>query len=246
MDTGKVINLISNNFQHSILYEDKDIIIIDKAVNVIVHGKIGQQGMLLEDVRKYLTMRLGSKPIFLAPSNRLDRNTCGPVVFSKNKSTALRLRKLFTQCRVQKIYRARLIGELKKPLFVQADIIRGNHKKARVDNIQILTDHFPDKLSWFTDRTENSRTISATVIKPLEISHGSTMAEIYPWTGRYHQIRAICHAIGFPISGDQKYNKKQWKKNRKKQPEQWITQALQCKYLSIEAFNISVESRFNL
>ena len=227
-----------------ILYEDINLIIADKGINTVVHGT--PENTLLNQIREYMGMNTEDKNPFPAPSNRLDRNTSGPVVFSKNKETAQRLRRLFSRCQVKKTYSARLIGRLETPLFIQADIIRGRHRRSRVENLEVRSTHFPQKIDWFSSGSSRSGTISATVIIPLQYAGGTTIVEIHPWTGRYHQIRVICQAIGYPVYGDKKYNRVPGLQRSKKKRAQWTIPVLMCRNLEIEELDIAVETRFSL
>ncbi len=230
-----------------ILYYDDNLVIVDKPVNAIVHGRM-ENVLVLQDTLRIQMEKAGQSISFLAPSNRLDRNTSGPVVFSRNSETANLMRRLFTRCEVDKVYHARLIGALDGPVFVQADVIKGHHRRASVENLQIVRDNFPDKGGWFAERTGNSSTISGTVIEPLAASADSTLVAIHPWTGRFHQIRVICQAIGFPIQGDKKYNRTPYSGSCRESVNrrEWTVPALICKSMTILSLNISVESSFTL
>ena len=230
-----------------ILFENAGIIVVDKPAGIIVHGSFGDSKTFLEHIRSFLVQRDGSAA-FLAPSNRLDRNTRGPVVFAKSREMAAELRRLFSQCQVQKIYLARVWGQVSEQLFVEADVIPGNHQRARVANLQCRCGYLPDRDDWFRYRISNSATISATVIRPIAFSGYQTDIEVYPWTGRYHQIRAICAALGVPIVGDVKYGreKKGVAAKNSRRNGNWMIQSLICKKLSIQSLGIEVISRFEL
>ncbi|MCD4654367.1 RNA pseudouridine synthase [bacterium] len=231
----------------TILHENRDIIIIDKPVDSIVHGIKGDPDMLLEQVRNYLELKTGKTQLFLAPSNRLDRNTMGPVVFAKNRATAILLRSLFTQCKINKTYRARVIGNLETQFFVEADIVVGSHNRTKVENLVCITENIPEKRDWFQNRLYNSKTFSATLIKPVQTDRKTSLLEIHPWTGRHHQIRAICQALGYPICGDKKYNRVPGLiRTTKKRRDIFTTQALLCHTLEIPDMNIFVSTKFEL
>ena len=229
-----------------ILHEDIHILIADKGVNTIVHGSRDQTNTLLEQVRRYLQHSTDTEVPFLAPANRLDRNTCGPVVFAKDSDTMRSLRQLFSRCEVSKCYHARLFGVLTELLFIEADVIPGTHKRAKVDNMLCRRDNFPNKSEWFSQRTSLSGTISATLIHPISVEAGTTLAEIYPWTGRFHQIRAVCSNAGYPIYNDVKYNHLQRIPRAKKFRDTWRVPSLICKKLELAEFDISVESEYTL
>ena len=232
-----------------VLFEDESLIIVDKPQNSIVHGELGDDRTLLEQVRNHLEEKLGGVVSFLAPANRLDRNTMGPVVFSKNKKVAQRLRRLFSRCQVTKVYRAKIKGILQTPIFVEADIEQGSHSRVRTSNLKKHYEGpFPDKDTWFAERDYNSETISGTLIKPLSQEGDETLVEVHPWTGRKHQIRVICQDIGHPIIGDKKYNRipGRYKRSIKRTDGPFTVPALLCFSLEIPALKIKVRTKFKL
>ena len=229
-----------------ILFENEDLLIADKSPGTIVHGRFGDQTKLLEQVRCFLAERDGQVE-FLCPANRLDRNTAGPVVFAKNRDMAFQLRRLFSQCQVKKAYLARVWGELTGLLFVAADVVPGNHQRARVENVVCIRENIPSREEWFRTRAVNSGTISGTLIQPVSSDGRTSVVEVHPWTGRYHQIRAVCQALGFPIVGDVKYGRRnRLVGKRKRRDGEWSVQSLICKRLDIAVLSIAVVSRFEL
>lgn len=233
-----------------ILFENEDLIIVDKPEDTIVHGEPGDLRTLLEQVKEHLEIKSKHTVQFLAPANRLDRNTKGPVVFAKSKKMAGQLRRLFSQCKVNKIYHAQITGALEKAVFVEADIIQGSHTRVTVKNLKCHYESFPDKQEWFHSREYDSDTFSGTLIKPLNLSADgeSTLVEIHPWTGRKHQIRVICQEIGHRIVGDKKYNRviRSYKRSGKKTDGPFTIPALICYTLTIPDLKISVRTRYQL
>ena len=218
----------------SVLYKDKDLIAVDKDENTLVHSAPGllYSETLLERVKAYL-YRNNEPYEFLVPVHRIDRNTRGIVLFARNFETSKKINEYFKAGLVTKVYNAILEGILAERLFIEADIKREiNNNRVTVENLNIIS-NIPDKMLWVNKRYKNSKTISATIIRPIGNNSRNTMAEIIIWTGRHHQIRAICEAIGHPVSGDKKYSK-----NRN-----GTGQSLLCKRLVIEEMNLFIESK---
>ena len=142
--------------------------------------------------------------------------------------------------RIDKTYRARLIGSLPGPLFIEALIERGSHRRVRVSIIR-TTPEFPEKAAWF-NANRTSTTISATWIRPIDYRNEETLAEIDLWTGRHHQIRAVCEAIGHPIFGDRRYNRVKGLKRLKNSREGFSIHDLTCITLRIPDWGIEVHS----
>ncbi len=218
----------------TVLYQDANLIAVDKDGNTAVHAAPGilYDETLLEKVKAYL-YRNNEPYQFVVPVHRIDRNTRGIVLFARNFETSKKLSDYFKAGCVTKIYHALLEGSLSKRLFIEANIIRDNNKNiVKVENL-ILQSIIPEKIFWLKTRYQNSKTISATIIRPIENHDNKTKAEIIIWTGRHHQIRAVCEAFGHPVMGDKKYNNSQYK----------IGQSLLCKKLIVEDMNLFIGSK---
>jgi 23S rRNA-/tRNA-specific pseudouridylate synthase len=220
-----------------ILYEDEAMIAVDKDEKTLVHtaNRKDYSSALVERVKNYLS--LTHQPSgFLAPVHRIDRNTKGIVLFAKTYIAAKDLSDFFHSGKVKKTYTAVLKGILKDPVFVEADIQRlPEENRVKVTNFSIL-DKAPLKAEWMSRRYVSSKTVSATLIRPLFHLENSTKAEIEIWTGRHHQIRAVCEALGHPVEGDRKYNKEN---NGLK------GQSLICKKIILEPLGVVIESKYN-
>jgi len=221
----------------SILYMDKDIIAVDKDADISVHpdGKTGFENVLLEQLKAFLFSK-GEDYSFLAPVHRIDKDTRGVTLFARNFETARMLGEDFKSGNIIRIYLCLLEGILKKPIFVEADIIH-SEKSRRVKVInKKINENIPDRDEWINKTFTLSKTISGTCFYPEKIINGKTLCKIEIFSGRHHQIRAISSAIGFPLSGDRIYgNQTQNKK-----------QALVCKRMIIKRKNLIIESRFNI
>ena len=114
-------------------------------------------------------------------------------------------------------------------------------------NLVSWKENIPSRKEWLAGKDRDSRTISATLIRPVGNHSDTTTCEVETWSGRYHQIRAICEAIGHPVCGDTKYNHDPRHHNhRRTNPMYSLGQMLICKKLEIPALGISVESGFEI
>lgn len=230
----------------NVLFENEHIIAVDKDRNTAVHGGDGipENETLLYLVKQHLGTNV---PEFITPAHRLDMNTRGPVLFAKDRETAAVLNRAFSRGEVCKTYSALLEGKLEAPLFIEADIVKNRHKKSDVRNMKVISEDFPNKEDWLAAKDRGSRTVSGTFIKPLDLYGDTTLCSIETWTGRYHQIRAVCEAIGHPICGDNKYNHDpRFYYNRRTSPDYPDNQMLLCKTLELPSLGIKLTSGFEL
>ncbi|MBY0501576.1 MAG: RluA family pseudouridine synthase [Alphaproteobacteria bacterium] len=172
-----------------ILFEDNDIIVINKPAGIAVQGGTKQSKSLDAMLEAY---REDCKPRLV---HRLDRDTSGVLVFAKTLSMARWLTQAFKERTVQKVYWALVCGVPKKregvislPLSKKADAMG---EKVRID------------------QEEGAR--ATTYYRTID-SLGNKVAwlELIPKTGRMHQLRVHCaEGLKTPIMGDGKYGGKE-------------------------------------
>ena len=176
-----------------IIYEDENVLLINKPRGVLVQKNSEDSNALDEMVISYLINKgeynpnknLGYKP---APAHRLDRNTAGIVVFGKNIATLRYLSEaLNDKSVVSKRYLALVKGEIDKDGEINAPLLK-NSKSQRVS-------------------VSNEGKPSITRYKVVETFKGYTLLEVELLTGRTHQIRVHMNYIGHPVEGDPLYGK---------------------------------------
>lgn len=135
-----------------------------------------------------------------------------------------------------KIYHTLLKGSLKEEVFIEADIARlPGRSVVEVRNLN-MTNKIPDKENWLKQKYIYSPEISATIIRPLSNNEDMTLCEVEIWTGRHHQIRAVCRAAGHPVAGDMKYGG----------DGTYMETSLICKKMMIKEINLSIESKYQI
>lgn len=197
--------LVNNTIMEpEVLFENDDFIVINKPAGLVVHsdGKTEEKNLVDWLIKKYPEIQnvgesgRDSKGNIILRSgivHRLDRETSGVMVVCKNNNSFSYLKKQFIDRKVSKKYLAIVCGELKNTEGVIDRPIKRSSSDFR---------------KWTAQRGGRGEERSAeTYYKVLKKGHGFTFLEVYPKTGRTHQIRVHLKAINHPLVGDSLYGK---------------------------------------
>lgn len=213
-----------------IAYENKDIIVVDKPQNILVHAadKKDYGNNVVDFIVDLLIQRKEYipriEPTFRpAIVNRIDRNTMGLVIGAKNRKSLVKLNDLIETDDIKKYYLAIVHGKIKEKIVVENKLYKDDNNVVHVDN---------------------KGKISKTIINPIKVKKDYSLVEIDLITGRTHQIRATLKDLGYPIIGDRKYGIKDNIKNINNQ--QLVSYKIEfSKNIEIESLkNLVVESEY--
>lgn len=177
----------------TVLYDDADIIVVNKTGNLPAHpaGKYFRNTLWA-----VLKNRLNvDEPCII---NRLDRETSGVTLVAKNPAAAATCRKQFTSRSVIKKYTVFVDGVLAGPVRARGYIgpCKGSAVRIKQRFEPAETAHpEPGREAEWAD----------TEFTPLERRGGVSVVEAVPHTGRMHQIRATLFSLGYPVVGDKIY-----------------------------------------
>ena len=178
----------------NIVYEDDDILIIDKPSGLVVHPGAGNYDNTLVNGLMYYTNNLSDNNGELRPGivHRIDKDTSGLLVVAKNNKTHELLGEYFkNHDKIKREYIALICGEFP-------------HETATID-APIGRDPKDRKKMTVTDKNSKEAITNLRVLKRYK---GYTLVSLLLETGRTHQIRVHMNYIGYPIYNDPVYNTK--------------------------------------
>jgi 23S rRNA pseudouridine1911/1915/1917 synthase len=175
-----------------IIYEDDDLLVVDKPAGLTVHPAPGHPEHTLVNAILAHFPHLADIGDSLRPGvvHRLDKDTSGVMLVAKNSAAQADLARQFKSHSVTKAYLALVKGRLEPENgIIEADIGRDpRHRK---------------RMAVVAEGRE-----ARTEYRVIKYIGGYTLLEVRPQTGRTHQIRVHLAAIGFPVVGDKVYGVK--------------------------------------
>jgi 23S rRNA pseudouridine1911/1915/1917 synthase len=185
----------SQDLPLTILFEDSDIVVIDKPAGIVVHPAAGHADQTLVNALLFHVKDLSGVGGELRPGivHRLDKDTSGVMVIAKNDRTHRALTEAWGTDRVRKEYLALVYGTpAKQRGTIEAPIGRDPRNRKRMAVVK-------------------SGRAAITDYEIVERLRGASLVRCTLRTGRTHQIRVHLKHLGHPIVGDALYSGPQWK-----------------------------------
>lgn len=175
---------LAERLRSAVLYEDRDVLVLDKPAGLAVHKGSGLDYGAIEILR---ALRPGEP--FLELVHRLDRETSGCLALARTPAALRLFQEAFRAGRVQKRYLALARGywnhgprEVNQPL--RRNVLRGGERM-----VEVVDDGKPAR----------------TRFRPISLHKPASLLEVDIATGRTHQIRVHAAHVGHPLAGDEKY-----------------------------------------
>lgn len=184
VDSSSLRGYANQLLRDRILFEDEQLLVLNKPSGVAVHGGSQQAFGIIQLVRA-----IHASDSYLELVHRLDKDTSGCLLIAKQRQVLLRLQHAWSQQQVNKMYFALLAGELEEDEYQVAKPLRvssSNHHRIKT-------------------RIADDGKQSVTRFQVLRRVAGLTYVAAYPLTGRTHQIRVHAASLGCPILGDDRY-----------------------------------------
>jgi 23S rRNA pseudouridine1911/1915/1917 synthase len=177
-----------------VLFEDRDLLVLNKAPGIVVHPAAGNEaGTLVNALLHHCGGELSGIGGITRPGivHRLDKDTSGCLVVAKNDAAHVKLAEQFAGRGVVKFYDAILCGALTRERGnIKAPIARNPADRKRMAVVD-----------WGRE--------AYTAYEVIERLRGATLVRAQLHTGRTHQIRVHFQHLGFPVVGDDAYGRKQ-------------------------------------
>ena len=184
--------------QLNIVYEDDNLLLVDKRPGMSVHADETEKvNTLINHIQAYLYQKREWNPKWenaFAPAlcNRIDRNTGGIVIAAKNAETLRIINEKIRAHELEKSYLCITVGRPKRP-------------EGKIEGF-LLKDEAKKEVRFFHKPVSGGKT-AVTLYRTLKSRNGLSLVECRLLTGRTHQIRVSMAEIGCPLLGDGKYGK---------------------------------------
>ncbi len=211
----------------NVLYEDKDLVVVDKPAGLSVHkdGKNDEYTLADWVLEKYPKAKNVGEPLVLDRAegkkekiprpgivHRLDKETSGAIIIAKNQKTFNFLKDQFQNYTIRKVYQAFVYGKVADP---KASLLHSNHGVINAplgrspNDVRMWTagrgarDPIREAVTEYKVKSRFFDTDDEMEMK--DSNHQFSYIEAYPKTGRTHQIRVHMRYINHPIVSDPLY-----------------------------------------
>ncbi|MCP3659237.1 MAG: RluA family pseudouridine synthase [Bacteroidetes bacterium] len=202
-DFGVLTKIEPENIFLDIIYEDEDLIVVNKPAGMVVHPACGNLSGTLVNALVYhfknLPTSAKAKDAWIRPGlvHRLDKETSGLILVAKNEVALYRLAKQFENREIKKTYLAICYKQ-------------SSHEKGNI-NIPIIRDKSDRKKMTLSNEGKTAETYfeilhsDCTPLLSMPEDEDIVLVKVMPKTGRTHQIRVHLPYVGLPIIGDSVY-----------------------------------------
>lgn len=176
------------NNKIEILFENHNLLIINKPSHLLIHPTASSDNTLIHWIKKQYPYQN------IQPCHRLDKETTGVLVCSKNYDTEIKIKKKFSIGKIEKTYLALVTGHMSKNITCMRRLnLQGNRGLVAIKMIE--------------DDVSGMKSVTNFIPIKYNSINNQTLVKCQPKTGRQHQIRAHLALEGFPIVGDKLYEK---------------------------------------
>jgi 23S rRNA pseudouridine1911/1915/1917 synthase len=217
--------LVPQSIKLDILYDDRDIIVINKSPGMVVHPAPGNPQNTLVNALLYHFPELNSFGGIERPGivHRLDKDTSGVLVVAKNQFTLANLAAQFQKRTLEKKYLA---------------LVWGTPKQSCGEINYPIGRHPTDRKKMSINSRKGRNAITFWQVK--DSYHGISFLEVNIKTGRTHQIRVHCAAVNHPILGDLVYGVKKSMRAISNMPQNIATQITAIQRQMLHAWQLSI------
>lgn len=215
------------NQKLDVVYEDKNLLIVNKPINMLVYDEQNKEvNTLINHVWKYLfekgeynpNLENSFKP-YLA--HRIDQNTSGLVVVGKNRKTLNLLNEIFKNNWIRRFYICLVHGLVKNKKKTIINYIKKENKFVKISN--------------FAENNEYKKAVTKYELIDY-LKNKYSLLDIELLTGKTHQIRATMNYINYPLVGEQKYTQKNIDKDLRFKSQCLVSYKL--KFLNLEGTHL--------
>ena len=184
--------LVAEAIPVPIIFQNEDVLVVNKPAGMVVHPAAGHESGTLVNALLAVAPQLALVGGTRRPGivHRLDKDTSGIIVIALREPVRLALKKQFQDRLIRKRYLALVEGKINPPEgIIDAPIGRSKHRRKRM---AVVADGREAQSEYHT----------------LETLSAYSLVEVYPKTGRTHQIRVHMASIGHPLAGDTTYGRR--------------------------------------
>lgn len=207
----EIIEVVPQNIPLHIVYEDDDVMVVNKPANMVVHPAYGNHdGTLLNALTYYLQDKQDAEPLLV---HRIDKNTSGLLLVAKNELAQLKIARQFFEHSVKRLYFALVWGNFKEDEGTIEGAVGRHPKNRKVMHV-------------FEEEDKGKHAL--THYRVVERFGYVSLVECRLETGRTHQIRIHMKHHQHPLFGDEEYGGNQiLKGTRFNKYKQFIDNCLQ-------------------